>query len=168
MSCEALACWSEALPWVHRSHSPILSLPPPHKNVTYSLPHQVYFFEEQEDSVHVSWGFRSMCFCQALLITRSTVIQQKQCLASSQNQIYCNMKCQMLREKAPYLYVRPSTRHFIIATSGVVKIIISGREGQEGGDIYINLQLIHVVVQQKHIVKQLSSIKNFKEKKILF
>ena len=42
----------------------------------------------------------------------------------------------MLREKAPYLYVRPNTRHFIMATSGVVKIIVSGREGQEGGDIY--------------------------------
>ena len=42
----------------------------------------------------------------------------------------------MLREKAPYLYVRPNTGHFIMATSGVVKIIISGREGQEGGDIY--------------------------------
>ena len=86
--------------------------------------------------MHVSWGFRSMCFCQALLTTRSTFTQQKQCLASSQNQIYCNMKCQMLREKAPYLYVRPNTGHFIMATSGVVKIIISGREGQEGGDIY--------------------------------
>ena len=46
------------------------------------------------------------------------------------------MKCQMLREKAPYLYVRPNTKHFIMATSGVVKIIVSGREGQEGGDIY--------------------------------
>ena len=59
------------------------------------------------------------------------------------------MKCQMLREKAPYLYVRPSTRHFIIATSGVVKIIISGREGQEGGDIYINLQLIIQMISKK-------------------
>ena len=121
VSCEALPCWSEALPRVHRSHSPILS-----------LPHQAYFFEEQEDSMHVSWGFRSMCFCQALLTTRSTFTQQKQYLASSQNQIECNMKCQMLREKAPYLYVRPNTGHFIMATSGVVKIIISGREGQEG------------------------------------
>ena len=46
------------------------------------------------------------------------------------------MKCQMLREKVPYLYARPSTRHFVMATSGVVKIITSGRDGQEGGDIY--------------------------------